>query len=130
MWETDQFLGTIDFHSIFFLLWNQWCQKQPGYKFSSKYLSLCLAEQRSVQRSVKSPSERTCFKRTLLVFLTASFSFLSTIKHGATLTSIYLRLELHNFSPEFSLILSGLCGCELWLRTHSSVSHVAMVGEQ
>ncbi len=79
-------------------------------------------------RGVSKMSEMTCFKKTLLVFLTASFSFLSTIKHGATLTSIYLRLELHNF---FCLPLSEVvsvavnCGC-----THTSVSHVTMVDEQ
>ncbi len=38
MWETEQFWGTIDFHSMFSL---------PGYKLTSKYLPLYSAEQRN-----------------------------------------------------------------------------------
>ncbi len=45
MWETEQFWGTIDFHSIFFPPMEvNGAPKQPGYKLSSKYLPLCLAE--------------------------------------------------------------------------------------
>ncbi len=47
MWETEQFWGTIDFHSIFFPTMEvNGAPKQPGYKLSSKYLPLCSAEQR------------------------------------------------------------------------------------
>ncbi len=47
MWETEQFWGTIDFHSIFFPdIWKSILpQKQPGYKLYSKYLPLCSTEQ-------------------------------------------------------------------------------------
>ncbi len=46
MWETEQFWGTIDFHSIFFpTIEVNGAPKQPGYKLSSKYLPLCSAEQ-------------------------------------------------------------------------------------
>ncbi len=48
MWETEQFWGNIDFHSIPpptpYLEVNG-APKQPGYKLSSKYLPLCSAEQ-------------------------------------------------------------------------------------
>ncbi len=48
MLETEQFLGTIDFHSIFFPTMEvNGAPKQPGYKLSSKYLPLCSAEQRN-----------------------------------------------------------------------------------
>ncbi len=51
MWETEQFWGTIDFHSIFFPTMEvNGAPKQPGYKLSSKYLPLCLAEQRNSYR--------------------------------------------------------------------------------
>ncbi len=45
-WETEQFWGTIDFHSIFFPTMEvNGAPEQPGYKLSSKYLPLCSAEQ-------------------------------------------------------------------------------------
>ncbi len=47
MWETEQFWGTIDFHSIFFPIEVNGALKQPGYKLSSEYLPLCSAEQRN-----------------------------------------------------------------------------------
>ncbi len=48
MWETEQFWGTIDFHSICFPTMEvNGAPKQPGYKLSSKYLPLCSAEQRN-----------------------------------------------------------------------------------
>ncbi len=51
MWETEQFWGTIDFHSIFFpTMAVNGAPKQPGYKLSSKYLPLCSAEQRHSYR--------------------------------------------------------------------------------
>ncbi len=51
MWETEQFWGTIDFHSIFFpTMEGNGAPKQPGYKLSSKYLPLCSAEQRNSYR--------------------------------------------------------------------------------
>ncbi len=51
MWETEQFCGTIDFHSIFFSYMKvNGAPKQPGYKLSSEYLPLCLAEQRNSYR--------------------------------------------------------------------------------
>ncbi len=51
MWETEQFWGTIDLYSIFFPTMEVNCApKQPGYKLSSKYLSLCSAEQRNLYR--------------------------------------------------------------------------------
>ncbi len=51
MWETEQFWGTIDFHSIFFPTMEvNGAPKQPGYKLSSKYLPLCSAEQRHSYR--------------------------------------------------------------------------------
>ncbi len=51
MWETEQFWGTIDFHSIFFLTMEvNGAPKLPRYKLSSKYLPLCLAEQRRSYR--------------------------------------------------------------------------------
>ncbi len=51
MWETEQFWGTIDFHSIFFPTMEvNGAPKQPGYKLSSKYLPLCSAEQRNSYR--------------------------------------------------------------------------------
>ncbi len=51
MWETEQFWGTIDFHSIFFSHYgSQWCPKQPDYKLSSTYIPLCSAEQRNSYR--------------------------------------------------------------------------------
>ncbi len=51
MWETEQFWGTIDFHSIFFPTMEvNGAPKQPGYKLSSKYLPLCSAEQRNAYR--------------------------------------------------------------------------------
>ncbi len=51
MWETKQFWGTIDFHSIFFPTMEvNGAPKQPGYKLSSKYLPLCSAEQRNSNR--------------------------------------------------------------------------------
>ncbi len=44
--KTEQFWGTIDFHSIFFpTMEDNGAPKQPGYKLSSKYLPLCSAEQ-------------------------------------------------------------------------------------
>ncbi len=47
MWETEQFWGTIDFHSIFFPTMEvNDAPKQPGFKLTSKYLPLCSAEQR------------------------------------------------------------------------------------
>ncbi len=51
MWETEQFWGTIDFHSIFFSTMEvNGAPKQPGYKLSSKYIPLCSAEQRNSYR--------------------------------------------------------------------------------
>ncbi len=51
MWVTEQFWGTIDFHSIFFPAMEvNGAPKQPGYKLFSKYLPLCLAEQRNSYR--------------------------------------------------------------------------------
>ncbi len=51
MWETEQFWGTIDFHSIFFPTMKvNGAPKQPGYKLSSEYLPLCSAEQRHSYR--------------------------------------------------------------------------------
>ncbi len=51
MWETEQFWGTIDFHSIFLPTMEvNGAPKQPGYKLSSKYLPLCSAEQRHSYR--------------------------------------------------------------------------------
>ncbi len=51
MWESEQFWGTIDFHSIFFPTMEvNGAPKQPGYKRSSKYLPLCSAEQRNWYR--------------------------------------------------------------------------------
>ncbi len=51
MWKTEQFLGTIDFHSIFFPSMEvNGAPKQPGYKRSSKYLPLCSTEQRNSYR--------------------------------------------------------------------------------
>ncbi len=51
MWETEQFWGTIDFHSILFPTMEVNCSpKQPGYKLSSEYLPLCSAEQRNSYR--------------------------------------------------------------------------------
>ncbi len=51
MWETEQFWGTIDLHSIFFPTMEvNGAPKQPGYKLSSKYLPLCSAEQRHSYR--------------------------------------------------------------------------------
>ncbi len=50
MWETEQFWGTIDFHSIFFPTMEvNGAPKQPGYKLSSEY-PLCSAEQRHSYR--------------------------------------------------------------------------------
>ncbi len=47
MWETEQFWGTIDLHSIFFPTMEvNGAPKQPGYKLSSKLSSFCSAEQR------------------------------------------------------------------------------------
>ncbi len=51
MWETEQFWGTIDFHSFLFPTMEvNGAPKQPGYKLSSKYLPLCSAEQRNSYR--------------------------------------------------------------------------------
>ncbi len=51
MWLTEQFWGTIDFHSIFVPTMEvNGAPKQPGYKLSSKYLPLCSAEQRHSYR--------------------------------------------------------------------------------
>ncbi len=51
MWETEQFWGTIDFHSIFLPTMEvNGAPKQPGYKLSSEYLPLCSAEQRNAYR--------------------------------------------------------------------------------
>ncbi len=52
LWEKEQFWDIIDFHSIFFcpFLEVNGAPKQPGYKLSSKYLSLCSAEQRHSYR--------------------------------------------------------------------------------
>ncbi len=51
MWETEQFWGTIDFHSILFSTMEVNCSpKQPRYKLSSEYLPLCSAEQRNSYR--------------------------------------------------------------------------------
>ncbi len=51
MWETEQFWGTIDFHSIFFPTMEiNGAPNQPGYKLSSKYIPLCSAEQRNSYR--------------------------------------------------------------------------------
>ncbi len=51
MWETEQFWGTIDFHSIYFpSIEVNGAPKQPGYKLSSKYFPLCSAEQRHSYR--------------------------------------------------------------------------------
>ncbi len=51
MWETEQFWGTIDFHSIFFTtLEVNGAPKQAAYKLSSKYLPLCSVEQRHSYR--------------------------------------------------------------------------------
>ncbi len=50
MWETEQFWGTIDFHSFFFPMDVNGAPKQPGYKLSSEYLPLCSAEQRHSYR--------------------------------------------------------------------------------
>ncbi len=51
MWETEQFWGTIDFHSICFPTMEvNGAPKQPGYKLSSKYRPLCSAEQRNSYR--------------------------------------------------------------------------------
>ncbi len=51
MRETEQFWGTIDFYSNFFpIMIVNGGLKQPGYKLSSKYLSLCSAEQRHSYR--------------------------------------------------------------------------------
>ncbi len=45
--ETEQFLGTIEVHSIVFPTMEvNGAPKQPGHKLSSKYLPLCSAEQR------------------------------------------------------------------------------------
>ncbi len=41
MWETEQFWGTIDSHSVYFPTMEvNGAPKQPGYKLSSKYLPL------------------------------------------------------------------------------------------
>ncbi len=45
MWETEHFWGIIDFYGIYFPTVEVNGQKQPGYKLSSEYLSLCSAEQ-------------------------------------------------------------------------------------
>ncbi len=51
MRETEQFWGTIDFHSIFFPTMEvNGAPKQPDYKLSSEYLPLCSAEQRTSYR--------------------------------------------------------------------------------
>ncbi len=51
MWETEQFWGTIDFHSIVFPTMEvNGAPKQPGYNLSSKYRPLCSAEQRNSYR--------------------------------------------------------------------------------
>ncbi len=43
MWETEQFWGTIDFHSIVFPTMEvNGAPKQPGYKLSSKYIPLAM----------------------------------------------------------------------------------------
>jgi len=42
--KNDWNFGTIDFHSIFFLLWNYGAKKLFGSHCSSKYLLLCSAE--------------------------------------------------------------------------------------
>ncbi len=47
MWETEQFWGTIDFHSIVFPNMEvNGSSKQPAYKLTSEYLPLCSADQR------------------------------------------------------------------------------------
>ncbi len=51
--ETEQFWGTIDFHSIFFPTMEvkvNGAPKQPGYKLSSEYLPLRSAEQKKSDR--------------------------------------------------------------------------------
>jgi len=51
MWETEQFWGTIDFHSILFPTMEvNGAPKQPGYILSSKYIPLCSAKQRNSYR--------------------------------------------------------------------------------
>ncbi len=46
-WETEQFWGSSDFHSIFIPTMKvNGAPKQPDYKLPSKYLPLCSAEQR------------------------------------------------------------------------------------
>ncbi len=53
MWKTEQFWGSIDFRGIFIFTTmevNGAPKWLPGYKLSSKYLPLCLAEQRNSYR--------------------------------------------------------------------------------
>ncbi len=51
MWETEQFWGTIDFHSIYYSYYgSQWCPKTAWLQTFFKYLPLCSAEQRHSYR--------------------------------------------------------------------------------
>jgi len=51
MWETEQFWGANDLHSIGFPTMEvSGAPKWPGYELSSKYFPLCSAEQRNSYR--------------------------------------------------------------------------------
>ncbi len=53
MWETEQFWGTNDFHSIFFpTMGVKGAPKQPGYNFVSKYLP-CVRQNKEIHTGLE-----------------------------------------------------------------------------
>ncbi len=53
MWETEQFWGTIDLHSILFPTMEvNGAPKQPGYKLSSKYLP-CVQQDKEIHTGLE-----------------------------------------------------------------------------
>ncbi len=52
MWETEQFWGTIDFHSIFFPMEVNGAPKQPGYKLSSN-IFFCVRQNKDIHTGLE-----------------------------------------------------------------------------
>ncbi len=134
---TEQFWGTIDFHSNFFFptMEVNVAPKQPGYKRSSKYLPLCSAEQRNSYRfgttwgwvnydiififgwtiplSLNNISDQTyCINSLNLTFISISILewFLKdhvTLKTGVRMLKIQLCITEINYSLKYIKIESS-----------------------
>ncbi len=123
MWETEQFWGTIDFHSIFSPPMEvNGAPKQPGYKLSSKYLLLC-----SISLCVRQNKERfgttwgttwVNYDRIFIFGWTITLSYISNIVPEQYNANI--RVCAAHFMEDYFLVLgesSLQCEHYKWLCT-------------